>query len=88
MRVCLLFLEELTTDSVEVCCQLLTECGQVLQELNKKAMMILTSRLRKILHEGMRDSEGVVQCIFERSVVGCYVFTCTLKIRRVLEVIW
>ncbi|KAF4717583.1 pre-mRNA-splicing factor cwc22, partial [Perkinsus olseni] len=63
MRVCLLFLEELTTDSVEVCCQLLTECGQVLQELNKKAMMILTSRLRKILHEGQLDNKRVQYAI-------------------------
>ncbi|EER14818.1 pre-mRNA-splicing factor CWC22, putative [Perkinsus marinus ATCC 50983] len=63
MRVCLLFLEELTTDSVEVCCQLLTECGQVLQELNKKAMMILTSRLRKILHEGQLENKRVQYAI-------------------------
>jgi pre-mRNA-splicing factor CWC22 len=48
----IILLETPTEDSVEMACNFLTECGQVLTELSPAGVNAIFERLKEILHEG------------------------------------
>ena len=50
-----LFLESPTEDSVELACEFMTECGQVISEKNPPLTHSIFERFRGILHEGEID---------------------------------
>jgi pre-mRNA-splicing factor CWC22 len=48
----LLFLENPTEDTVELACDFMTECGQVLTDLSPAGVNAIFERFKGILHEG------------------------------------
>eukprot|EP00744_Colponema_vietnamica_P013634 GILI01019114.1.p1 GENE.GILI01019114.1~~GILI01019114.1.p1 ORF type:complete len:348 (-),score=94.89 GILI01019114.1:2-1045(-) len=64
LQMCFLLLAKPTNDSVEVCCEMLKECGQILSDLSPPGVNAVFERLRGILHEGEIDVR--VQYIIEK----------------------
>ena len=47
-----MFLENPTEDTVELACDFMTECGQVLSDLSPAGVNAIFERFKGILHEG------------------------------------
>mmetsp|Transcript_47552 Transcript_47552/g.34830 ORF Transcript_47552/g.34830 Transcript_47552/m.34830 type:complete len:96 (+) Transcript_47552:383-670(+) len=61
LQVLALFLEQPTEDSVELACDFMTECGQVLSEVTPAGVNAIFERFRAILHEGDIDKKAQYQ---------------------------
>lgn len=55
LQILMLFLEDPTEDSVEMACEFMTDCGQILSELCPPGVNSIFERFRGILHEGEID---------------------------------
>lgn len=55
LEISMILLEKPTDDAVEICCNFLTECGAIVQELSPQGLNEIFNRLRAILHEGQID---------------------------------
>jgi len=57
LEILALFLENPTEDSVEMSCDFMTECGQILNEIYPPGVHSIFERFRGILHEGSIDKK-------------------------------
>ena len=55
LELLLLLLESPTEDSVELACDFMVECGQVLQDISPTGVTSIFERFKGILHEGEID---------------------------------
>ncbi len=67
LQVSMVFLEKLSSDSVKLCCVMLRECGEVLNEVSPKGVYFIFERLRMVLQEGLVDkrTQYIVEALFE-----------------------
>jgi pre-mRNA-splicing factor CWC22 len=67
LQIVTVFLEKLSNDSVKLCCLMLQECGQVLNEISPKGVFYIFERLRTVLQEGLVDkrTQYIIESLFE-----------------------
>ena len=72
LEILFLFLENPTEDSVEMACDFLTECGQMLSDIASGLTQAIFERLRAILHEGEIDRriQYVIETLFAKRKSG------------------
>ena len=72
LEILYLYLENPTDDSVEMACDFLTECGQILSEIASGLTQAIFERLRSILHEGEIDRriQYVIETLFAKRKSG------------------
>jgi len=68
LEILYLYLENPTDDSVEMACEFLTECGQLLSDIASGLTQAIFERLRSILHEGEIDRriQYVIETLFAK----------------------